>query len=56
MLDILNFTQQVLAALETYYIRKKSLLHRDIKAGNIMWKDGVIQIIDHGSIYPHSSA
>lgn len=51
MLDMLNFTEQLVIALITQYL-DKGFLHRDIKSGNILLNRRVIQIIDHGSVYP----
>ena len=53
MSDIINFAEQVLIALDDFYL-SLGFLHRDIKDLNILIsEDGVIKIIDHGSVYPY---
>lgn len=51
MLDIVNFSEQLIMALIGQYL-DKGFLHRDIKSGNILLSRGIIQIIDNGAVYP----
>jgi serine/threonine protein kinase len=56
LLDIFNYILQVMEALISFYLNN-DFIHRDVKGGNILvGKNGIIQIIDNGSVAPHSKA
>jgi serine/threonine protein kinase len=53
MSDMINFAEQVLIALKDFYL-SVGFLHRDLKDLNILISDdGVIKIIDNGSVFPY---
>ena len=45
--DVAGFVTQLLEALE--YLHLKSIVHLDVKPGNLMIKGNVLKLIDYGS-------
>lgn len=43
---ILNFAKQILEALK--YLKKKKVIHKDIKCENILLDNGVLKLCDFG--------
>lgn len=51
LLDVINFGEQLMIGLIGFYLNL-DYLHRDVKELNILVSsEGVIQIIDNGSVY-----